>query len=70
MDERRLALFRDLQDLYVRLLECYDLAEELRHVPRLSVEIDEALAGLHYSVAKATQDAGTLLQDARLWEPS
>ena len=70
MDEQRLALLQDLRDLHARLVECFALAEELRHEPGVSSEIDEALAGLHYSVAKATQDAGRLLEDARLWRSS
>ena len=68
MDEEHLVVFQDLQDLHARLVDCYELVEELRHSTRLSPEINAALAGLHYSVAKASQDAWRLLETPSYWE--
>ena len=70
MNEEGQVVLQDLQDVHSRLLECYELVEELRHHNGLSPEINEALAGLHYSVAKATQDAWRLLDNSSLWEES
>lgn len=61
-------MFQDLQDLHARLVDCYELVEELRHSARLSPEINEALAGLHYAVAKASQDASRLLETPSYWQ--
>ena len=63
MEEEPPSVLSDLQDLHARLVECYELVEGLRHGSALSPAIDEALASLHYSVAKASQDARRLLDN-------
>jgi hypothetical protein len=66
VDEHLHDVYQDLQDLHARLVECFELVEDLRHVPGMSPELDDALAGLHYSIAKASQDASRLVDDDSL----
>ena len=70
MDDSGLVDVEDLRDLHARLVACYELVEDLRHQPGMSPETSEVLAGLHYSVAKAAQDAGRLLDEMSFREPS
>ena len=68
MDEMRRVVLAELQEIQTRLLQCYELTEELRHEPGLSPAVHDRLAGLHYSVAKASQDAAKLVADSSVWE--
>lgn len=63
MAEHAPDILGELRDLHARLVECYELVEDLREGPPMSREIDEALAGLHYSVAKAAQEAWRIIEN-------
>ena len=62
MDEHAHDVLGELRELHERLVDCYQLVEELREGPPSGPEVDEALAGLQYSVAKATQDASRIIE--------
>ena len=70
MDQDLLAIREDLEDLHRHLVDSYEQAESLVGRPGVSPEVNQALAGLQYSVAKAAQDAWRMLDNPSLWESS
>ena len=68
MDDDRRTVRQDVNDLHDHLVEAYELVESLIGRPSLSADLNDALAGLQYAVAKAAQDAFRLHEDQSLWE--
>ena len=68
MDGDREAARQDLNDLHDRLVEDYEVVDSLVGRPGLNPQINQAIAGLQYQIAKAAQTAAALLQDDDLWE--